>query len=158
MNVDPALGKCPDCGSGVAPASDGKWGVCIKCGQRLGDCYGVAAVFVFRHDGWTLVHGTLLKPSGERIYHAWAEKGDTVWQGQLGRAKAIRRSKWYRSVDSVQGWYARPLAVVLYQLTERWGPWHDDEVERARASLADLKANGLALIANINGKDYRVEP
>lgn len=156
MNVEPALGRCPDCGGGIVP--DGKWGRCVKCRQRLGDCYGVALRYVFRHDGWTLVHGTLLNAKGERIYHAWAEKNDTVWSGQLGRAKAMPRAKWHRFVESVEAWYDRPLAVALYQVTQKWGPWRDEDVKRARALLDELKAKGLGFTVMVGSKEYRVEP
>lgn len=95
-------------------------------GQRQGNCYQYAGSFVLDHEGWTLVHGNLfplLGPFMDMPYnHAWAEKGDLVFDGVF--------SKFYRKQD----YYAINFPVDLRKYTQQeaqkwmlkkkiWGDW-----------------------------------
>ncbi len=63
-------------------------GVCLrKYRRRQGRCYELVLGFVWDNQEWNGVHGKIIPTfgpfAGENYYHAWAEKGELLYEAVL---------------------------------------------------------------------------
>jgi hypothetical protein len=94
--------------------------------EATGDCYYDAGKFVMRNPGWVLVHGrpTLRRPPFVEFGHAWAEKGDQVFDPSSG----FRGPRYlYYSLGNIDYRenlvYSNATLMDFLRLAKHWGPW-----------------------------------
>ena len=144
--------------------------------DRFGQCYNLSLRYVKDHPDWGLVHGSIGGPRAQlnrpdnpspRIGHAWAIRGDQVWEPISGQT--FTKSDFRRLFDGVD-WitYTAAEAQALSAGSGHWGPWDPeysatDELWRAefrvwqdrqRTATKNPRFEGVALKQDDDGKWY----
>jgi len=114
--------------------------------EATGNCYGDAGSFVLSRADWKLIHGrpTLTRPPHIEYGHAWAEKGDEVYDPATG-FKGPRFM--YYSLGNIDYRdslvYSNKTLRGFLQLTEHWGPWEGpDGVPASPDRVKEWKSDG----------------
>ncbi len=93
-----------------------------RCAAPTGDCFKQAAHKAHEVDG-ILVHGEVyFESTGRRGPHAWAEKGDTVFDPSTG--SVIKKDRYYELVEAeVAATYPWDKGMGKMVREGNWGPW-----------------------------------
>jgi hypothetical protein len=97
-----------------------------------GLCYTAALRWVRKAEDqdWTVVHGTVLSErAGNRIEHAWCERGNLVVDLAMPvGARIIERERYYRVVQpEVRKSYSSDDVILLAIKNRHDGPWDETE-------------------------------
>ena len=123
--------------------------------NRNGQCYRYAYEFVSVHPDWTLVHGELrgisvraaLNNYGEdRYFHAWATKGDLIYEPLHNRIYTAKNYQIWAEPEAHHTYSNRGEIMDAMAEIGTYGPWVD-----APAPLPRFTAEQFAALAALNG-------
>jgi len=92
-----------------------------------GDCFRVAGNMVIDNPIFLLCHGKVSgqgKLKGKRIWHAWNEDGDLVWDYSNGKKIIVRKERYYKIANIKEKnivRYTRKEATELFIKHGTWG-------------------------------------
>jgi hypothetical protein len=101
--------------------------------MKKGDCFEVAGRNVMDNHDWILCHAQVSgqkELSGKRIWHAWNEFGDVVFDFSNGKKIFLRREKYYEigKINHVMR-FNREQACKIMLKTGNFGPWTEEEIK-----------------------------